>query len=593
MKRTISVLALLLALSALYVSSQTFASNEHPLDSVMAGPVAPPADPSVVLRRMSLQIRGTIPTVAEIEAVRANPSSLDQMAESFLRDPDFAHYWGIYFASVFREQTKGRKVKYASFLNYIAQSLHENKPYDVWTREMITATGSPEKNPAVDMYLRDGADPLQVAEYVGRVFYGERVSCARCHDHPHMKFSRRDYYALAAFFSQQFEVRGSFDPTLFDGRAVPESLLENLPEQKRKEMEQKYRDWHRDAWKNMSKEERAEYKKKFEVQYATLYFAQDLGVRFPKSDDQPGGDLVAPKFPDGTVPKIREGEDRRVVFATWLTAQPRFRKVLINRIWTRLMGWSFFAPLDDWNENTKIQNEAVLNHLDQVFVEKNMRIKDLIYYIVTSKAYARRTSAPGDSDPSSISYFQATRLDPDQLMNSILRASGSLDVKTGDLRERSIAGADRFSGRGELLKTEENAKEIQNAYQVPRPADDRSILAVFGSGDRMDIADDDKSITVEQVLTLLNGRFTGRLSWDYGKAGSAVAATYDRTKDMNQVYDSVFLSVLSRPAKVEEKERLRALSAEKVGREKGEYRPEFLQDVVWAMFNSQEFLHVR
>ncbi|HMW60672.1 MAG TPA: DUF1553 domain-containing protein, partial [Leptospiraceae bacterium] len=179
------------------------------------------------------------------------------------------------------------------------------------------------------------------------------------------------------------------------------------------------------------------------------------------------------------------------------------------------------------------------------------------------------------------------------LMNSILRASGSLDVKAGDLRERSIAGADRFSGRGELLKTEENAKEIQNAYQVPRPADDRSILAVFGSGDRMDIADDDKSITVEQVLTLLNGRFTGRLSWDYGKAGSAVAATYDRTKDMNQVYDTVFLSVLSRPAKAEEKERLRVLSAEKVGREKGEYRPEFLQDVVWAMFNSQEFLHVR
>ena len=77
----------------------------------------------------------------------------------------------------------------------------------------------------------------------------------------------------------------------------------------------------------------------------------------------------------------------------------------------------------------------------------------------------------------------------------------------------------------------------------------------------MDIADDDKSITVEQVLTLLNGRFTGRLSWDYGKAGSAVAATYDRTKDMNQVYDTVFLSVLSRPAKAEEKERLRVLSA--------------------------------
>ncbi len=600
MKR-FALLLLILALGALAVTdsgrlslfSALRASDQHPLDEAL-GAQAPPASPEVLLRRMSLQLRGNIPSAAEVERIRTSPDSIANFAASFLRDPEFAQYWGTYFASVLRDQTRGRKMQYGSFLNYLAQSLHQNKPYDVWTTEILTAKGSPDQNPAVGFYLRDGADPLQAAEYVGRVFYGERVGCARCHDHPYMKFSRRDYYGLAAFFSQQFEQRNSWDPTLFDGKVVPREFLENLPESKRKEMEEKWRDWHGDVWNKMSKEDREAYRKKFELQYATLYFSQDLGIRFPRSDDSPGGDLVKPRFLDGTVPKLREGEDRRAVFAAWLIKQERFRKVLINRVWTRLMGWSFFTPLDDWNDSTKVQNEEVLNHLDRVFVEKQMKIKDLIYYIVTSKAYARMSPRPGDKDAvGSTRYFQPQRLDPDQLMNSVLRASGALSVRTGELAERSVPGSDRFKGEGNLLPLDEKAKEFSNAFQVPRPADDRTILAVFGSGDRMDVADDDKSITVEQVLTLMNGRFTGRLSWDYGKSGSYIASVYDQTKDMDRVYDAVFASVLSRSPTPDERARLKSLAAEKVGREKGDYRPEFMQDIIWAMFNSQEFLHVR
>lgn len=573
------------------------AGNKHPLDEVYsdAGKPAPPADNLQVLRRMSLQLRGTIPLPAEVQEVEANPAALERYATFYISDPDFAHYWGIYFSSVFREQTRGRKTKYASFAHYIADSLHQNKPYDVWVREMLTAKGSAEENPAVDFYLRDAADPLQVAEFVGRTFYGSRVSCARCHDHPHMDFSRRDYYGLAAFFSQQFEVRGAWDPALLGGKAVPREAMENLPEQKRKEMEEKWREWQRE-WGKLSKDEQKAWRAKYEVKYATLHYSEDLGVRFPRSDDAPGGDLVAPKFPDGKTPRIRAGEDRRAVFAAWLTSadNARFRKVLINRVWTRLMGWSFFTPLDDWNKDTDMQGEEILNHLDKVFVEKGMRIKDLVHYIVTSNAYRRAGPGPSSADrQSAIVYFQPARLDPDQLFNSVLRAGGALEVKTGDVNERAFEISGGLSGRGTVLYPQEGQKTYTNAFQVPRPADDRTILAVFGSGDRLDISDDDRSITVEQVLTLQNGRFTGRISWDYGKPGSAVHQEYERTKDVNQAFELVFRSMLSRRMKPAEKSRLAEAAALKVGREKGDYRPELMQDLVWGIFNSQEFLHVR
>ncbi|MBL8022197.1 MAG: DUF1553 domain-containing protein [Leptospirales bacterium] len=593
MKKSLALVVLLIACSG--VVWMLGAESEHPLDSVYqsAGKPAAPADPETILRRMSLQLRGNIPKLDEVQNVARDPRVLDRYASEFVEDPDFARYWGTYFASVFREQTKGRKIKYASFLTYIANSLHQNKPYDVWVREMLTAQGSPDQNPAVDLYLRDGADPLQVAEYVGRVFYGERVACARCHDHPYLKFSRRDYYGLAAFFSQQFDVRTYWNPSLFDGKGVPKELAENLPDQKRKEMIQKWNEWSRETWNKMSKEEREAYKKKHEVQYATLYFNPDLGLRFPNSDDAPGGDLVAPRFPDGTVPKLKGGEDRRVIFAAWLTdaKNDRFRKVLINRVWTRLMGWSFFTPMDDWNDDTKIQGEKILNHLDQVFVQKQMRIKDLVQYIVSSNAYKRRPPQAGQGDrDSAIAYFQPQRLDPDQLMNSLVRGSGALEIKSGDLRERALTVPGQRAG---IKSPEENQKEFSNAFEVPRPADDRTFLAVFGSGDRMDITDDDDTITVEQVLTLLNGRTTGRLSWDYGKKGSFISNVYDQTRDMNQVYDAVFQSTLGRRAKDSEKAGLATIASEKVGKEKGEFRPELMQDIVWGIFNSQEFLHVK
>jgi hypothetical protein len=596
--------ALLLALGGLTAKND---QSEHPLDAVYrkaAGSAVQRGESALILRRMSLHLRGTIPGIKEIEAFEAaDPESRDaNFAVEFLRSPEFANYWGTWMESLLRGPTAGWKNPHGAFYRYLAASLHENKPYDALVREMLVSNGSAEKSPAAYFYLRDGADALQTAEYVGRLFYAKRVACARCHDHPFEKdFTRRDYYGLAAFFSQQFARSDSWDPNHLGGTAVPWEVRDNLPDADRKTLDQAWNEWNQENWNKWSEAERQAYRKKHELQYATLFYQSKLGLRFPRTDDEPGGDLVKPRFLDGTTPRIREGEDRRAVFAAWLTDKKndRFRKVFINRVWTRLMGWSFFTPLDDWNADTKMQGAEILNHLDAVFVQRQGRIKDLVLYIVTSDAYQR--AAPPAQSKESLVYFPAERMDADQLLNSLIRASQMQTV--GDIWEQrrfipvddsGISNID-LRGTGPLKFPLSPQKDFSSAAEVNRPADYNTFLAIFGAGPRRDIEDDEKEISIEQVLTLMNGRLTGRIVWDYAQnKNSYIYQEYQKSKDLASVFELMYLTTLSRRMTAEEKAGLMKLTRNRyVTQMDDAQNAAAMNDLMWALLNSQEFIHVR
>ncbi|WP_342775424.1 DUF1553 domain-containing protein [Leptospira ilyithenensis] len=580
-------------------------SSSHPLDALYKklSPKIKLAEDSVILRRLALHLKGTIPSPAELGDFAASDPEARAINYSinYLRDPGFAEYWGMKFASLFRDKTKTRKAPTGAFYKYLADSLHSNKSYDVLVTEMINSQGTLAENPATGFYIRDNADPLQVAEYVGRLFYAKRVGCARCHDHPFIKdFTRRDYYAVAAFFSQQFVQDWSFDADKFKGQDVayvPRELEEHLPTADLKNLQDKNNEWYRENWNKWSEEERKSYQKKHELKYVTLYTQPKLGLRFPHTDDAPGGDLVRPKFLDGTEPKLKPGDDRRKVFSSWLTDKKndRFRKVIINRIWTELMGWSFFTPLDDWNADTKLQGEEILNHLDQVFVKQEYRIKDLILYIVSSDAYARSYPVPNDPDPEdSVRYFASQRLNPDQLLNSLIKASNTLSLS--GIWERKIIPLDDLgnlesidlSGMGTVRTPKDQPKDIATAIEVERPAPYHSFLAVFGSGSRTDIDDDFSEITIEQVLTLLNGRVTGKIIWDFGGNDSFPKKKFDETKSMAKTMDHIYFTLLGRHIYKLEQDIL----IKKLTKPDNVYDREILQDLSWAILNSQEFLHV-
>ncbi len=87
-----------------------------------------------------------------------------------------------------------------AFRDWIRESFSQNKPYDAFVSEIITASGSVSTNPPVAWY-REVSDTTQRVEDAAQLFLGQRIQCARCHHHPYEKWSQKDYYHLAAFFS--------------------------------------------------------------------------------------------------------------------------------------------------------------------------------------------------------------------------------------------------------------------------------------------------------------------------------------------------------------------------------------------------------
>ena len=105
-----------------------------------------------------------------------------------------------------RRQDVEKRATFA-FHDWIRESLHENKPYDQFVREILTATGTPGQSPPVGWY-REVKDAAAQVEDTAQLFLGLRIQCARCHHHPFEKWSQQDYYGFAAFFAQVGRKRG-------------------------------------------------------------------------------------------------------------------------------------------------------------------------------------------------------------------------------------------------------------------------------------------------------------------------------------------------------------------------------------------------
>ena len=114
------------------------------------------------------------------------------------------------------------------------------------------------------------------------------------------------------------------------------------------------------------------------------------------------------------------------------------------------------------------------------------------------------------------------------------------------------------------------------------PAPNGHFLREFGQSDRevVDNANDQASIT--QALALLNGPVIGAISHRYSVLGRDLS----RVKSLGERIDTIFLTMLNRPATAEEKQLLQQAWNESDGAAS-------LQGLVWTVLNMREFLFVQ
>lgn len=348
----------------------------------------PPVSDEIFVRRLYLDVIGRVPTMAETVAFLEDkaPNKRAQLIDSLLDSEGYVANYFNYWADLLRAKTQisgnGQSTPAGlSYANWIKESLRENKPYDDFVREMLSASGTSWDNPAVGYYLRDYGMPLDNLAITTQVFLGTQIVCAQCHDHPFDAWTQMDYYHLAAFTNGQ--------------------VTSNQSENQRAAFEIANKRFREKKGRAMKPEERRDLQRSFSeilkpVRFNNV-FETDRALRLPKDyqyDDAKPRSVVQPAVPFAPGAAVSEGEVPIHAFANWVTSpeNPRFTKVIANRLWKKAFGYGLIEPVDDLREDTQASNPELMAFLEQQMVAFDYDMKRFLRMIFNTETYQREAS---------------------------------------------------------------------------------------------------------------------------------------------------------------------------------------------------------
>lgn len=312
-----------------------------------------------ILRRVSFDLVGRPPTVAEARAYLADtsPNKFQDLVERLLASEEFGANWADYWSDTIAFHVPPPELTYLDYApleRWLAAKLNGNTPWDEVVRELITGTGKIEEQPAATFVGYHQASATNLAAETSRIFLGQQIGCAECHDHPFDHWKRTQFHELAAFFAR---------------------AKAKLP-------------WNDGPGTVVSSAEKGEY-------------------LLPDVDDpKKKGTELRPALLDGkdAEAELADGE-RRARLATWVTARenPWFARAYANRIWGRLTGRGFYEPVDDLGNSRPRELPAVHEALAGHFVASGFDVKDLFRLVMNTKAYRHNPRfEPGQGSPGAL-----------------------------------------------------------------------------------------------------------------------------------------------------------------------------------------------
>jgi hypothetical protein len=331
-------------------------------------PASQLADDATFQRRVTIDVAGRLPTLAEVEEFR-NDKAADRrlrLINRLLDSTDYADFFANKWNAILRNKRRQDADKGATFAfhDWIRESFLHNKPYDQFVREVLTASGEVGRNPPVAWY-REVKDQSAQVEDTAQLFLGLRIQCARCHHHPFEKWSQQDYYGFSAFFSQVGRKKGY-----------------------------------------LANEERI---------FHRVGVAQSRNPKTGK-DVKPTGLGSSTLQPSADV-------DPRVLLADWMSdpSNPFFAKSVVNRYWKHFFSRGLVDPEDDMRVTNPASNPALLDALAKDFVEHRFDLKHLVRTICSSSIY-QLSAEPNEwnrDDKQNFSRFYPKRLNAEVLLDAI------------------------------------------------------------------------------------------------------------------------------------------------------------------------------
>lgn len=608
-KRTAQLVSfLLLTLSVPLCHSSTFAATKKQervseselaakVDALIEGELkksgitpAPLASDEDFLRRVTFDLAGRMPTTSEVLlfGLDSTPDKRRAVIEELLKSDDYGVNWARYWRDVIylRATDMRARLNEVQFVDWMTTQLNENKSWQEITTNLLTASGDVRENGSTALIFAHEGDPAELAAETSRIFLGIQIQCANCHDHPTDKWKRKDFHELAAFFPR-VRVRPVRDstPRTFEVVSMNQGNQFARRVQMLKNPEFLFRSYDRNRDGKLTQQEvqRTMMGRGFEQlvsradtdgdkaltadelksmplpentqRFMSEYYMPDL------NDPTSMGQVVQPVLFVGT--KAPEGLDdleRREVLSKFLTSQanPWFSRAIVNRMWSEMLGEGFYMPIDDIGPERSAVYPEVLDALAQGFTASGYDLKWLCRTITNTRAYQRKMQKRSEGQLQTPFAAQLpTRLRGDQIFTAITQVFGVDDLQ-----------ADRSAGN--------------RRYQRSRSARGQfSSLFTFDPSTSQDEITGD----VPQALFMMNSdALNGMLGANRSTKLAQIARDYPENKAAIQ---ELYLLTLSREPSTKELEICEDYFKQ------AERRETALEDLMWSLLNSSEFITKR
>ncbi|WP_020468793.1 DUF1549 and DUF1553 domain-containing protein [Zavarzinella formosa] len=337
-------------------------------------------DDATFLRRVSLDLIGRIPTVAESREFLADsrPDKRSRLVDNLLDSPGYANHFATSWRRTWMPQADTRQFSRLGddFEDWLVSRLRQNTGYDRMVQELLTVpTGtayrrgfqpvSPEASP-VGFFVASEQKPENLAANTARAFLGINLDCAQCHNHPFARRTRDQFWQTAAFFAKP---TGGSD-------TMPAKLELGIPDTKKT--------------------------------------------------------VSAKLLTDGKLnwPVKLETDTGRELLAKWVTEKenPYFAKNAVNRLWAHFFGIGIAEPLDDLSGDNPPSHPELLDDLAASFAESKYDLKSIIKSLVLSRAYQlSSTGSPASMGTDETRLFNRAPvrgLTGEQLFDSLRLAAG-------------------------------------------------------------------------------------------------------------------------------------------------------------------------
>jgi hypothetical protein len=486
------------------------------------------------LRRISLDLTGTLPTPNEIEAFLADPSR-DKRAskiDELLNRPTYAAWWATRLCDITGNNGRYREGPLApdmarQWYEWMRRRAEKNVPYDEIVAGILLAT-SRRPGEAFEDYTREMSDyyrkehpadfaardtlpwfwsritmdrPEDKALAVSHAFMGIRMQCAQCHKHPFDQWTRQDFNQFTALLRPVvYGTRPEDRPAYAKMEA---SITGPVPGDKDQKVKAPNLNLVRDGQT---------------IPWREVYVAS-LSVPVPpslqKGDNRLAGAIATPavpppnpnlartrnttspppvrgRLPGGPAITVPPDADPRAAILNWLRRpdNPYFARAFVNRVWAAYFNMGIIEPPDDLSRANPPTNGPLLDYLARGFIEHHYDMKLLHREIANSDTYQRSWHPTGSNrlDQHNFSHAIPRRLPAEVAYDAVAQATaGAQEIAAwnGDPKERIIA-----------LGAAPGGKKLRANYA----------LNVFGRPERTSNCDCERANdpTLLQTLFLLN-----------------------------------------------------------------------------------------